>query len=351
MTARTRTIGISVDVGSVASLLRTYGFDERGDATLAYETAVPRYLELFDELGVTATFFLIGEEAERHPRRVREVVERGHEIASHTMTHPVSLSALSQRDVARELDESRARLQDLSGTTVTGFRAPNCDSPEHLLDRLAATGYRYDSSACPSPLTWRKVRRLRRRHPGPEPRSSGLKGLVTASAPRWHRTQFGLIATLPMMTVPWLRLPWYHALSFSLPSPFFHLLTEAACLRSRGVHYRFHSLDLLGREADGVDVRLGIHPGMDDSLEQKQRGAREVLERLREGAECVSLGRQVARELGTDPRSTFSAGSIRSSSRDEDRAADPMLIPFARTRPQRRRDAPVAEDYTNDASA
>jgi len=345
-----RTIGISIDIGSVASRLRTYGFAERGNGALAYDRALPRFLDLFERMGVSATFFLIGEEAEGHPSRVREIVERGHEVASHTMTHPVSLSALSQRGVARELDESRARLEDLSGTAVRGFRAPNCDSPEYLLERLAATGYQYDSSSCPSPFTWRKVRTLRRRYPGPDSHPQRWRDLVGASAPTWHRTQFGLIATLPMMTVPWLRLPWHHALSFVLPRPVFHLLTEAALLRSRGVHYDFHAMDLLGIEEDGVDARLGIHPGMDDSLEQKQRRAREVLERLRGEAECVSLGRQVARELGADPRSTFSAGRVRSSERDEDRVAHPGLIPFARTRPKRRRSL-VAEDYTNDARA
>ena len=350
MKSKTRTIGLSVDIGSVASRLRAYGFDERSDATLVYGRSLPRFLDLFDEYGVTATFFLIAEEAEHHASRIREIVDRGHEVGSHTMTYPVSLSGLSQRQIARELDESRARLEDLGGAPVKGFRAPNCDSPEHLLERLAATGYRYDSSSCPSPITWTKVRRLRRRHPGLGAQSQRWKDLVVSSTPRWHRTQFGLIATQPMMTVPWLRLPWYHALSFSLPSPVFHLLTEAALLRRRGVHYSFSSMDLLGMDEDGIDQRLGVHPGMDDSLERKQRGAREILERLSREARCVPIGEQVVRELGADPRSTFSA-SRASSVRDEDRVADPGLIPFARTRRDPQRSRRRGEGYTNDATA
>lgn len=47
----------------------------------------PRYVELLDDVGVRATFFLIGERAERHLGSVRALVAAGHEVASHGFTH------------------------------------------------------------------------------------------------------------------------------------------------------------------------------------------------------------------------------------------------------------------------
>ena len=317
-----RTIGISVDVVSVAACLRGYGFDERSSADLIYEVAVPRFLDLLDLHEAKATFFLVGEEAGGHPHRVREIVGRGHEVASHTMTFPRSLAELSQRAVAKEIATSQTVLAELAGDTVSGFRAPNGDCPDYLPELLAAAGLGYDSSACPS---WRGS---------------------TSAQPRWQRTQFGSIALLPLMTAPWLRLPWHHTSVFSLPRPLFHLLTEVALKRSAGVHYRFQATDLLGMSEDGVDARLGMHPGMDDSLESKLEMAQVVLERLTTEGPLVALRTQVGVELGSDPRSTFSATRRRPRERDLDVPADPGLIPFRRTR----RDGD-ASSYTKDATA
>ncbi len=45
------------------------------------------YLDTLDNLGVPATFFLLGENAERHPALVREYLRRGHQVASHGYDH------------------------------------------------------------------------------------------------------------------------------------------------------------------------------------------------------------------------------------------------------------------------
>ncbi len=47
----------------------------------------PMYLDTLDDLGVPATFFVLGENAERHPETVREYIRRGHQIASHGFDH------------------------------------------------------------------------------------------------------------------------------------------------------------------------------------------------------------------------------------------------------------------------
>ena len=48
----------------------------------------PRILEILQEAGVRATFFLCGANVERHPELARRVAAEGHEIGNHTYSHP-----------------------------------------------------------------------------------------------------------------------------------------------------------------------------------------------------------------------------------------------------------------------
>ncbi len=48
----------------------------------------PAILDLLDQHGIKALFFLIGERAAQHPQLVRDISARGHEIGNHTQTHP-----------------------------------------------------------------------------------------------------------------------------------------------------------------------------------------------------------------------------------------------------------------------
>jgi peptidoglycan-N-acetylglucosamine deacetylase len=74
-----------------------------------------RYLDLLDDLGVPATFFLLGEAADRHPTLVREYLRRGHQIASHGYDH-TRFTELSRRAL---LDQC-ARTEDALGGQIGG---------------------------------------------------------------------------------------------------------------------------------------------------------------------------------------------------------------------------------------
>ncbi len=115
------------------------------------EPAVGRILDLLDRSGVRATFFILGWVARHEGTVVRRIAESGHEIASHGMSHHM-LGRLSLAEFARELTDSRAMLEDLSGTEVLGYRAPTFSitrATGWALDVLAECGYRYDSSIFP----------------------------------------------------------------------------------------------------------------------------------------------------------------------------------------------------------
>ena len=47
----------------------------------------PWVLDTLDAYGVKATFFMVGDNAARHPELVQEVLRRGHSVGNHTMNH------------------------------------------------------------------------------------------------------------------------------------------------------------------------------------------------------------------------------------------------------------------------
>ena len=84
----------------------------------------PRILELLAAHEARATFFVIGENAARHPDLIQAMITAGHEVAHHTQTHPVgSFWCASPWRVARELDDALEVLRT-NGVRPIRFRAP-----------------------------------------------------------------------------------------------------------------------------------------------------------------------------------------------------------------------------------
>ncbi|MBD3868832.1 MAG: DUF3473 domain-containing protein [Acidobacteria bacterium] len=110
-----------------------------------------RLLELFDDTGVQATFFILGWVAERHGGLVRRIAESGHEIGSHGYSHRLIYNQ-TPSEFRSETELSRKILEDASGMAVEGYRAASFSIvPENVwaLDILAENGFQYDSSLFP----------------------------------------------------------------------------------------------------------------------------------------------------------------------------------------------------------
>lgn len=80
-------------------------------------------LDLLDEFGVKATFFFIGKHIRLHPDLALQVLERGHDIGNHSMTHRLMLT-LSKAEIEREIDDTNALITDISGYKSRLFRPP-----------------------------------------------------------------------------------------------------------------------------------------------------------------------------------------------------------------------------------
>ena len=115
------------------------------------EAATGKLLELLARHGVHGTFFVLGWVAKRAPGLVRRIAAEGHEIGSHTWSHP-RISALSPEQFREELRSSKAILEDQGGQPVRGFRAPSFSihpGMEWAFDILLEEGFTYDSSVFP----------------------------------------------------------------------------------------------------------------------------------------------------------------------------------------------------------
>jgi polysaccharide deacetylase family protein (PEP-CTERM system associated) len=109
-------------------------------------------LDEFDEAGVQVTCFILGWIAEQYPALIREVSERGHEVASHGYEHRL-IHTQTRAEFAQDIRKAKTLIEQAAGCEVTGYRAPSfsiTEATSWAFDELAASGHRYDSSVFPA---------------------------------------------------------------------------------------------------------------------------------------------------------------------------------------------------------
>jgi polysaccharide deacetylase family protein (PEP-CTERM system associated) len=145
------TVTVSVDIEDWHQLVTRRLSGRLPECSTNVETQTRRVLEILDAHSVRGTFFVLGLVARAKPHLVTEIAKRGHEVASHGVSH-IPLHLLDRAAVREELTASRKLLSDLAGEDVVGFRAPEFSITERnawVLDEIVAAGYRYDSSIFP----------------------------------------------------------------------------------------------------------------------------------------------------------------------------------------------------------
>ncbi|HWM92643.1 MAG TPA: glycosyltransferase [Thermoanaerobaculia bacterium] len=119
-----------------------------------FETRIARNtrkaLDLCDAFGIRATFFVLGWVADAMPEVVREISQRGHEVASGGYWHR-TIRQMTPAELREDLRRSREAIERATGLRVLGHRVPHFLRPADLwaLDIVAEEGYVYDSSVRP----------------------------------------------------------------------------------------------------------------------------------------------------------------------------------------------------------
>lgn len=173
-----------------------------------------KILELFDQLGIKATFFVVADVVDYYPGLVEKIAENGHEIACHGLHHACKIDPrtktprFSQSEFEKRTLYAKTKLQEATGKEVIGFRAPNALIAGWMLDSLEKLGFRYDSSVavnslyCKMPSIPKNVATVPYYpKPGRLDKDKSIRQILEIPWPYWHIVG----AKLPTAGGPFLR--------------------------------------------------------------------------------------------------------------------------------------------------
>jgi peptidoglycan-N-acetylglucosamine deacetylase len=274
-----RTCAISIDLDGIACYYRIHGLGTP-PAELEHvilERALPRAARLFAARGIRVTWFVVGRDADgelaapdraaraANADRLRTLAERGDELGNHSYSHPYELARLSAAETSAELDGCDRVLRRITGAPPRGFRAPGYDLSPAMLDHLAGSGYRYDSSLFPAPGYYvAKAAVMAALALAGRPSGAVMtnpRALAAPPAPYrpamtapWRRGQAPIVE-LPIAVTPWLRIPAIGTSLLLAPA----LLRRAivrAMVRRRFWNLELHGIDFADAEHDGIPGEL-----------------------------------------------------------------------------------------------
>lgn len=104
-----------------------------------------RMLDLLDEFGAKASFYVPGIVAETYPELLPAFLARGHEIGLHGYHHE-RVDQVGEAENADILDRSIALFRAQTGEAPVGYRSPSWEMTPALFDLLKVRGIAYDSS-------------------------------------------------------------------------------------------------------------------------------------------------------------------------------------------------------------
>ncbi len=96
-------------------------------------------IKILQKHNATATFFIVGDWADKFPESVKAFYDAGHTIANHSDTHK-AFSKCSREEIKKEIVNCNEKLQKITGEKVTLVRAPSGDYTQESLDVADSLG-------------------------------------------------------------------------------------------------------------------------------------------------------------------------------------------------------------------
>lgn len=275
---------LSVDVDSLYLYLELYGRgggDERELVATTYQVAVRRFLELFKEFSLPATFFAVGKDL-AHPEArevARELVAAGHHIGNHSMNHRYDLIRLDHETARGEIVGGHEAIVEAVGEAPRVFRAPGYNMTRREEHMLAELGYGYDASPLPSypylavkygVLGWLALRGRK---------SKSIWGSPLAFVGSRGPFRRGPLTILPCAATPWLRLPVIGTSLSAAPAPLFdYFVSSLSAMPFVGLE--FHAVDLLELAGDQLPKALSAQKDLHLPVARKWERFRYLLKQL-----------------------------------------------------------------------
>lgn len=100
-----------------------------------------KVLDLLLQYNAKATFFCIGTQIEKHPTILQRVIDEGHTVGNHTLSHSKSFGFFSTLQVKEEIEKTDALLQNKTNKKPFFFRPPFGVTNPNLAKAIAQTGH------------------------------------------------------------------------------------------------------------------------------------------------------------------------------------------------------------------
>lgn len=97
-------------------------------------------LETLAKNNVHITFFLVGDWIDKNPEAVKKIAEAGHEIGSHSNTHP-HVNNLSYEQNIKEIENCNDKIEKITGTRTNLYRAPYGEYNDTVITAANDKGY------------------------------------------------------------------------------------------------------------------------------------------------------------------------------------------------------------------
>lgn len=109
-----------------------------------------RVLDVLKERNIKATFFLVGENVEKHPEMAKRIVEEGHTIGIHCNNHDYDTIYASVDNYIEDFEKARQTILEVTGVEVNIFRFPGGSVNNHnkkvrkkIIKEMTERGYIY----------------------------------------------------------------------------------------------------------------------------------------------------------------------------------------------------------------
>ena len=96
-------------------------------------------IDILDERGVHATFFVVGDWVDRYPDSVRAIAEAGNEVMSHSLHH-AHFSKLSSEEIKNDLLGNNEKIRAVTGVSPVLFRCPYGEYDDHVIQAVRDVG-------------------------------------------------------------------------------------------------------------------------------------------------------------------------------------------------------------------
>jgi len=174
---------------------------------------VESVLDILDKNNIKATFFITATFAINSPKVLKKIIEKGHEIASHSYYHGEFKT--------EHLKMSKDKLEQLTKQVILGFRMPKMQVVDEI--EVYNAGYKYNSSLNPTYI------------PG---RYNNL------NKPRTFFKEKGVLQ-IPASVSPWIRFPLFWVSFHNLPLFIYKFLCRRTLKIDGYINLYFHSWEFV----------------------------------------------------------------------------------------------------------